>query len=617
MKKLLSIIVISLFVPFVSGYAIAEEKDNQLEILDPIEIHATRSQTKPENQTASYTVITREEIEKKKHMQVKDLIQEQLGVNVVQTGPLGSSTTLFMRGANSQSTLVMIDGVQVKANSTGSFSFAHLQLDNIERIEILRGPQSTLWGADAVGGVINIVTRKGKGKPTHTLSFEGGSFETFKETLTSSGSHENFDYSLSASNTDSEGFSAFNERRGGTENDRYSNRTFSTRLGYNFFKDGRVEFIGRYIRARSHFDGFNPLTFTFSDTLPHHINNDTVYGALPLQKALTENWDLKVTPSVFVDELDTIDPTFGDSFIINRTYTVDVQNNVYINENISTVFGFEHQATNAANASQGIALQNENQGYYLQFQFNHNDRFLLNAGVREDINTRFANKFTYKIEAAYRFLETDTRLRGGFATGFRAPSVNEILFPFFGNPSIQPEETESFEIGVEQALLSDRVAVAVTYFNMDLKNQIQPNPATFIAENIGRARSQGIETSIRWQVLDDVDVNAAYTWNQAVDSSTGALLVRRPRHTASATLHHTWRNLLDWLVTAQYRSAMVSGTGRVGGRTIVRAALGYQLTKQLKLTARGENLFNKKYEESLFFGTAGISGYAGFEYSFH
>lgn len=595
----------------------AKDKEGEVETMKPIEIHATRSQVKPENQTTAFTVITREEIEEKKHMQVQDILREQLGINVVRNGPMGGTTTVFMRGANSQSTLVMIDGVQAKSNSTGSLNFANIQLDNIERIEILRGPQSTLWGADAVGGVINIVTRKGRGTPTHSLTFEGGSFETFKETLASSGSFQNFDYSVSASNTDSEGFSAFNERRGGVENDRYSNRTFSTRMGYNFLEDGRVEFIGRYIRAQSDFDGFDPITFQFSDTLPQRIDNDTAYAALPLQKSLTAWWDLKVNPSVFIDELDTRDPTFGNSFIVSRTYTVDVQNNIYVNDSFSTIFGFEHQATNATNASQGMNFQNENQGYYIQGQFNWNNRFLLNAGVRNDINTRFANKFTYKIETAYRVLETGTKIRGGFATGFRVPSVNEILFPFFGNPNIQPEETKSFEVGVEQKLFTNMFTVGVTYFNMDLKNQIQPNPSTFIAENIGRARSQGIESFVNWRILDNLDVTANHTWNQAVDQSTGALLVRRPRHTASVTLHHNWRELLDWLVTAQYRSAMVSGTGRVGGRTIVRAAMSYQLTKRLKLTARGENLLDKEYEDVLFYGTAGISGYAGFEYSFN
>ena len=164
--------------------AFAEDNEEELKA---IEITATRTSIEEENPASALTIITQEEIRQKQHMQVKDILREQLGVNVVSPGRIGAPSSVFMRGANSASTLVLIDGVQVKSNTLGAFDFQHLQMDNIERIEILRGPQSTLWGADAVGGVINIVTKRGKGKPTHSLAFEGGSFATFKETLSSSG----------------------------------------------------------------------------------------------------------------------------------------------------------------------------------------------------------------------------------------------------------------------------------------------------------------------------------------------------------------------------------------------------------------------------------------------
>ncbi|MCZ6513583.1 MAG: TonB-dependent receptor plug domain-containing protein, partial [Nitrospinae bacterium] len=221
-------------------------EDNEEE-LKAIEITATRTSIEEENPASALTVITQEEIQQKQHMQVKDILREQLGLNVVTSGRLGASSSVFMRGANSASTLVLIDGVQVKSNTTGSFDLQHLQKDNIERIEILRGPQSTLWGADAVGGVINIVTKKGKGEPTHSIAFEGGSFETFKETITSSGALVKFDYSLSASRTDSDGFSSFNEDRGATEKDGYGNTSLSIRLGDSFMGDGRWEVISRYV----------------------------------------------------------------------------------------------------------------------------------------------------------------------------------------------------------------------------------------------------------------------------------------------------------------------------------------------------------------------------------
>ena len=237
--------------------AFAEDSEEELKA---IEIMATRTSIKEENQSTAITIITQEEIQQKQHMQVKDILREQLGINVVTVGPMGSLSTVFMRGANSASTLVMIDGVQVNANTTGGYNFANLQMDNIERIEILRGAQSTLWGADAVGGVINIITKKGKGKPTHSLAIEAGSFETFKETLTSSGSFGKLDYSASASRTDRDGFSSASEEQGATEDDGYGNTSLSTRLGMDFLDDGRVDFIGRYQKSRNEFDnGFGPV----------------------------------------------------------------------------------------------------------------------------------------------------------------------------------------------------------------------------------------------------------------------------------------------------------------------------------------------------------------------
>ncbi len=593
----------------------AYAEDNEEE-LKAIEITATRTSIEEENPASALTIITQEEIRQKQHLQVKDVLREQVGIGVVNVGPLGGTSTVFMRGAGSQSSLVMIDGVQVKSNTVGSFDFSNLQMDNIERIEILRGPQSTLWGADAVGGVINIVTKRGRGKPTHTLAFEGGSFATFKETLSSSGALGKFDYSASASRTDSEGFSAFNENLGGTEDDGYQNTTFSSRMGYNFLSDGRVELIGRYTKARSEFDGLN-MAFVLSDSPNNILRDETFYFALPIEKSITPWWDAKVNTNFNYDDLNIIDSTLGNSKILNRTYTVDFQNNLSLGKYASAVLGFEHQVTHGYNSSNNIALENRSQGYYLQGRLNWNDRVLLNAGFRQDDNSRFDDQFTYKVEGAYQLKSWGTLLRAAYATGFRVPSVNEVLFPFFGNPNIQPEESKNWEVGFEQKLFEDRVILGSNYFHTDFDNLIVFDFATFIAQNIGSSTSKGIEAFARIKILDNLDLTANYTWNQAQDDSDSSLLPRRPRHTFSASLHHNWSNKFDSLVTVNHRTKMTSGTGVVGERTIVRAALSYQLNKNWKVTARGENLFDEEYEESFQFGGQGISGYAGFVYSFN
>ncbi len=620
--KKLSLMICILLLPLA---AFAEDNEEELKA---IEITATRTTLKEENKTSAVTVITQEEIQQKQHMQVQDILREQLGIQVVRSGPLGGQTSVFMRGANSASTLVMIDGVQVNSNTTGAFNFANLQLDNIERIEILRGPQSALWGADAVGGVINIVTKRGKGKPTHSLTFEGGSFETFKETITSSGALGKFDYSLSASRTDSDSFSDLNEDRGATEDDGYGNTSLSTRLGYNFLGNGRIEVISRYVQAKNDFDRLDPITFAFTDSSIPQITNDKFSIAIPIQKSLTDKWDVKLNSNFSYDKLDTIDPTIGDSAIFNRTYTVDFQNNVTLSDYISTVFGFEYQVTNSQFTGQGnpllffapdqFGLDNHSQGYYLEGRLNYEDQLFLTAGLRQEINSEFEDKLIYKIEAAYHFKETGTKVRVSHATGFRVPSHQELFFPFFGNPNLLPEKSTNWEGGIEQKLFNDRLTLSVTYFYTEYTDLIDSNLSTgFFASNIGLAISQGVESSINLEILNDLDLTVLHTWNQAVDEIRDVTLAKRPRNTFSATLSHSWLKKLYSLVTVQYRSRMVSGLGPVKGRTLLRAAISYQLNKNWKLTARGENLLDKDYEESFESGTAGISGYAGFVYSFN
>jgi len=613
---ILFFLVFSMTVTFVNRTEADEET------LQPIEVTAARTTLKDENKTSAVTVITQEEIKRKQHMQVKDILREQVGIHVVDPGPLGGTTSIFMRGAGSQSTLVMIDGVQVNSNTTGGFDFSNLQMDNIERIEILRGPQSTLWGADAVGGVINIVTKRGKGDPTHSIAFEGGSFKTFKETITSSGALGKFDYSLSASRTDSDGFSSFSEERGATEDDGYENTSLSARLGYDFMGDGRVEVISRYSKAKNDFDGFDLVTFAFSDTLEERLTSDKFSIAVPITKSLTDDWDIKLNTNFSYDKLDTIDPSFGDSNIFSRTYTVDFQNNMVLSDYITAVFGSEYQVTNGQNTTGGsfpaqFGTNNRSQGYYFEGRLDYDDRFFLTAGFRQEINSAFENKLTHKIELAYRFKEPGTKIRVSHATGFRVPSVNEILFPFFGNTDIQPEESDNWEAGIEQKLFDDRLILTVTYFYTEYTNLIEFEPiVTFIAQNIGSATSQGVESSLILEILDNLDLTLLHTWDQAVDNIENETLARRPRNTASVTLSHSWQKKLYSLVTVQYRSGMLSGSDRVGGRTIVRAALSYQLLKNLKLTARGENLLDKNYEESFEFGSTGIAGYGGFIYTF-
>ena len=604
---------------------IALAEDENKKDLKAIEITATRTSIEEENPASTLTIITQEEIQQKKHMQVKDILREQVGVTIITPGRLGASSSVFMRGANSASTLVLIDGVQVKSNTTGSFDFQHLQMDNIERIEILRGPQSTLWGADAVGGVINIVTKRGKGELTHSLSLEVGSFATAKETFSSSGGIDNMDYAFTASRTDSDGFSAFNKERGATEKDGYANTTFSTRAGYNFWDDARAEMITRYTRAKTDFDNFS------ADSIPNVATSETFYFAAPFQKSITNWWDAKINLNFNYDKLHSVDPGFADSVINSRTYTVDFQNNITINKMLSAVFGFEHQVTNGENRTEAsvflnppsfFELENHSEAYYLQSNATLFDSLFLTAGFRYDHNSKFDNKLTYKFEGAYKIRTdpVDIKIRAGYSTGFRAPSINQLIFPNFGNPNILPEESESREVGIEFTTLSGRLTFGSDYYNVNYSNLIESVLIAFPvfqARNIGSASSEGVESFIKLKIMDDLDFTGSYTWSESVDDRTGLALRRRPENIFSVSLHHNWNKKLDSIVTASYRSALDEDTtSRVGGRTLLRAAISYKINDCLTFTARGENLLDQEYEEPFGTGTQGISAYGGFILTF-
>lgn len=600
-----------------SGTATVHAADDTVE-LKTLSVTTTKSLTAVEDIPSSLTIISEKEIKKKQYINVLSILREELGMEVVQSGPLGTATSVFIRGAGSNSTLVLIDGVQVNSNTTGAFSFSDLTTDNIEKIEILRGPQSTLWGADAVGGVVNIITKRGKGKPTHSFSFEGGSFGTFKETLNSGGDLDFIDYSVSVSRTDSEGFSAANESRGNSENDGYENTTVSTRFGRNFLDDGRVDFIGRFTRGIVEFDAFGFVDEKgFSKT-------DSFYMALPIQKGLSSKWDLKINPTYAYEFLKTLDPggSTKSSHIFNRTYGVDVQNNVELNKYFSTTFGFEHEVRNGVNESSALRRTIKNNGFYLQLQGRYGKRITATAGFRHDINSVFEDPTTRKFEAAYRILETNTRIRGAYATGFRAPTLNELFFPDFGTPSLKPEKSKSWEVGLDQNLLDDKVKIGITYFHVNFENLIQTvdlGGYVYRAQNVAKATTEGVETYLNIILPKNFRLSSNYTWLKARDDD-GAPLIRRAEHNFSANLTHTWKEKLETLLGVRVRSNTHSnstGTNRTGGFTTMRAAVSYKVNKHLKLTARGENLFDKEYEENFGFGTAGISGYGGFTWYFN
>ncbi|QPJ65619.1 MAG: TonB-dependent receptor [Candidatus Nitrohelix vancouverensis] len=599
-----------------SHIAIAEDGPVWLE---PKTITSTRINTNTDQFAGSATVITAKEIKESGRTMVRDILADHLSIDALQSGGIGTSSTLLMRGGNSDSTLVMIDGVQVNSNTLGSYNFGNINIDNIERIEILRGPQSTVWGADAVGGVIHIITKRGKGAPKTTFQFEGGSYSTFKESLNSSGSHGKLNYAVSASKTDSGSISAVSgERFGATEADGYENKTVSTRVGYDFENDLRVEFIGRYSSSQLDLDNFE------ADNGVRQSSEETFNVSLPVSKSITDWWDFSFRPSYFYDvgrdSQSGATPSKEDQ-IYNRNLTFEVQNNIQLGDITSVVIGGEYQMLTGHNVLNGFNHDNHNFGAFFQTQLNFNDTYLLSGGFRQDIHSEFENALTWKVEGAYKIHQTDTKLHGAYATGFKAPTFNQQFFPNFGTAGLKPEESRSWEFGVKQSFLGNRITTDITYFEMRFNNLIESIDTggfVFRARNVGKAKTNGVETSLQALLPLDARLNLNYTWLEARDED-GTQLQRRARNKVSASISRTFFDKFDALLGVRYRSGVrtnSSGTKEVDTFTLLRTAFKYQLAKDLEITARIENLLDENYEEIFGFGTPGRAGYAGFNFTF-
>ncbi len=583
--------------------------------LPEIEVLATRTNAKNSEATAM-TIITQEEIREKNHFQVLELLTEQVGISGVQAGSFGSTSSIFMRGANSDATLVMIDGVQVNSTTLGAFNFAELNLDNIERIEILRGAQSTLWGSDAVGGVINIVTKSGAGKkPEHFVGVEGGTFGTTKVTVGSAGDLDILDYSITASRTDTEGFSSVNKNRGALENDDYENTTVSTRIGKNFLDDGRIDFIGRYTQSANDFDN----AFFVTDSTASS-QTDQWYLAVPVEKQLTDWWHARLNLNYGQNEINT--RSAFPSVIVSRSYTADFQNNFQINKMFSVVAGFEHQTTNGQNFSNGLKGENHAQGYYTQLNFNYDDRLFLSGGFRQTINSIYNDALTYKFEGAYKLNKYGTKIRGAYATAFRAPTFNQLFFPFFGNPNLVPEDTDSWEVGLRQEFLDGRIVIDTTYFDIDYNNLIvaQFLNGIFGAFQVDRATAKGFETSGSFQLHDNFRVSVTHTYLDTKDINTGSQLPRRPENIYTVNLHWSPLENFDALFGVHTRGSAFSSfpaRNRVMGNSVGRIALALRPAKNLEFTLRIENIWDEDYEVAVPFGTQTRSGFVGMNFHFN
>jgi len=586
---------------------------------------------------SSVTVITSRDIEHSGQQTVEEVIKGTAGIDVVSTGGLGTNATVFMRGADSRSTLVLIDSVPVNDPSSANRTpdLANLSVDNIERIEVVRGPVSVLYGSNAMAGVINIITKKGSDTTKAYAGAEGGSYGTWKSYAGAKGKVDGLTYSFAASRLKSDGYSVADDRNariphaGNTsEKDGYENATFSTSLGYAISEHVNLETVLRYIDSSVRLDDYlwagyagdrddaNPNGLKDNHTDTHQLTGRVAMkiDTRPLLSTVYYNFSNQRRDIYGNDSVKT-------NLDKGNLYEVGWQGDLSVASNHTLTAGLSYQKEHADNETYGYYASTLDRhagmsSAFLQDQLSIGGLRLVSA-VRHDDHQTFGDHATWRV--APSFTAGNTTFKASYGTGFRAPSLYE-LYSAYGNASLRPETSKGWDAGVEHRLSSNLKAGA-TWFHNEFDNRIDYDWATSRYQQIaGTTRTWGIESFAEWAPSNAFFVSTGYTWAHTEDPD-GIRLVRRPEHKAS--LSGTWNinpktrfsTAMQWVgertETPYAFDKNGNPVGRLDSYFLVNLSGSYKLTGNVELYGRIDNLFNRYYEEAWSYATPGRSAYAG------
>ena len=593
------------------------------EYTEVIMVTATRTETPVSQLPDSVSIISREQIDQQKATTIFEALRSVPGLNIRKSGSIGRQSEMTIRGSSTSQVLVMIDGVQVNSATTGTFNFANLTTDNIERIEVVRGAQSTLYGSDAMGGLINIVTRKGKGKPKFSIRSEFGTLErTFNESINSSGSLGKFNYSVDVARVDSDG-------RG--SDDDYDKTNISSKFGYKISETINFDAAMRYNDSMVALDdgAFRQDPNRFSQSEDFNMN-------AVVNQSLTDWWSQSLKFSFADSDLVSIDranpgtaETTNSRFRLDtHIYTGNWQHTLKYRDIDTFVVGFEFENQSADNRTFDETLINR--GWYFQNQLKLWDRFFFNAGLRLDDNNTFGKDVNPKLSIAYHLKETDTKFKANYGKGFRGPTLNQLFFPNFGNPILDPEESESYDLGFQQYLFDDKFFFGVTYFNNRFSNLIEAVDTggfVFEARNLGFVRTEGIEAEAVIKPFEGLTLRGTFTKTNTRDGAKKELR-RQPRKQGSVNINYSFLDKfninVDDTIVGNSRDGTDGGGITPTGRPTIRtntgvhkldAALSYDYSEHLQVYTRAENVLDIQYDEILGFRSAGARFFFGVKLS--
>jgi len=610
--------------------------------LPAVVVTATMLPTPESEIGSSLTVITSQDIAQKQERTLPEVLNDVPGLNVVQTGSPGGTTSVFIRGANANHTKVLVDGIDVSDPSSpdNSFDFSQILASDIARVEVLRGPASGLYGSDAIGGVINIITKAGSGPPHVYGTLEGGSFDTFNQTTGLSGSvgrfSYNFDFAHYHSGATDVTPTGFVPPGVPLNPDYYDNRTVSTKLGAQLTDNFDVGAVLRYVdtdlnTTSDDFSVFPPAPEAAQSYNRNHELFTRGFAHLVLfdgQFEQTVGFGYTGYWRNFLDpNTDALALSSDPSDYHGVREKIDWQGTVKLVPGETLVLGAEHQIERLNNTNPASAHVTNDAGY-IELQSNVTDRIFNAASFRYDDNGSFGGHPTFREAPAYLIPETGTKIKGSVGTGFKAPTLDELYdnypsFGFFANPNLRPETSLGYDMGFEETLWDKQVGFGSTYFHNDIDNLIQVNSTGTTYENIGQATTYGAENYVAYKPWEPLTLRVDYTYTMANDDITHTELLRRPKHKASLNAKWQATEALSFTATAVYTGkwADINRDGTASGLfatpyTLINLAGNYDIGNGLSFFARINNLLDRHYQDPIGFQHQGFGVFAGVKVAF-
>jgi vitamin B12 transporter len=601
---------------------------------ETIVVTATRTPQPLNRVGQSITVLDSVEIDHRQTANVVDLLRTVPGVTVTRNGGIGGTAGVFIRGAETDQTVTLIDGVKINdpAAPGGGFNFGNLLTGNIARIEVLRSAQSVLWGSQAIGGVVNIITRPPTEAIAANLRGEYGFRNTAQLVGNVSGKAGPLSASAGAGYFRTDGISAFSEARGGKESDGYENFGANAKLNLAITDEISIDARGWYSDGKVDIDGFAPPNFAFGDTLETTDTREIV-GYTGINAAFLDGRFRNRLGFAYTDTRRRNRDGGFESFAGNgRNERIEYQGTFDISDRWQVTGGLEREISRYTTTSFGSTTTGRAQidSVYGQAVATPVEGLSLTAGLRHDDHDRFGGATTFGASGVWNPGDFGTTLRASYAEGFKAPSLYQLQGDY-GNQTLRPERSKGWDAGVTQRLVEGKLEATATYFHRNSTDLIDfvscSRPLTGICvdrpfgtyDNILRARSQGFEIGLVLQPVEALRVQANYTYtdarNRAADSANfDKQLARRARHTVNTLVDYTWGFGLATGGTLTHVGASfdnAANSRRLAGYVLVDLRASFPITQNVEIYGRIENLFDEQYETTFRFGQIGRAGYAG------